>query len=56
MEGHRPVALLGTPLLELLGVSDHGVLVESRVVMQSHAGVVAQVHVKPEGRHRRVQH
>ena len=55
VEGHRPVSLLGAPLVELLGVPDHHVLVESRVVMQSHAGLVAEIHVKPAGTHRRVR-
>lgn len=33
MEGHAAAALLRTPLVPLLGVSDHNVLVESWIVM-----------------------
>lgn len=52
LEGHCPTALLRAPLLPLLGVSNHDVLVETWIVMQSNARVMAKIHIEPERKNR----
>lgn len=48
-EGHPSATLLSSPLIAVLVVSNHNVLVETWIVMQSNTSVMAQIHVKPEG-------
>lgn len=56
MEGHPSTAVLSAPLLPLLAVSNHSVLVETRVVMQSDARGMAKIHMESEMKHRGVYH
>lgn len=49
VEGHPSIALLSAPLLPLLGVSDHNVLTETWIVLQSDARVIAKIHMEPCG-------
>lgn len=46
-ERHGSSSLLGAPSLSLLGVPDHGVLREARVIMQRNPRRVAQIHMEP---------
>lgn len=46
-EGHPTTTLLSAPLLPLLGVSNHTVLIETWIVMQSDARLMVEIHNKP---------
>lgn len=49
LERHGTTTLLGAPLIPLLGISNHNILIETWVVMQSDARLVAKIHSEPCG-------
>lgn len=49
VEGHPSAAFLVAPLFPLLIVSNHNVLTETWIVMQSDARLMAKIHMEPCG-------
>ena len=52
LERHHSASLLIAPLPPIMGVSDHSVLVEACIVMQSDARGMAEIHFEPERKDR----
>lgn len=56
VERHGTTTLLGAPLIPLLGISHHDILIETWVVMQSDARLVAKIHSEPVTKHKITQY
>lgn len=54
LKWHPTDSFLGAPVVPLLGVSDHDVLTEARIIMESDTRLVGEVHVEPDRKQKRV--